>query len=769
MAVGDLGSGIVEGACGDSGPRLRRPLARAARRRPRARGVPRAARGRPQRRADARRLRGRRPAGRRGAADDAALTPARGSTPPGEPRGGLRPRRDGDPGVRSERPMTEAQGTTGATGDDTTAPGYARIRALLAGQAAGRPRRRRRHRAAARRRGRAAGADERLWGTRSLIDTPDLVLDVHRRYVATGCDVISTNTWGLASALAADGPRLWDDAGAPVHWMDIARRGLRLAHDGRVRGRRPRTASPPAVAFSLNADVDSPDGRETIRLLARLFADEPTPPDLVLVETLSASCGRRCYETVEELLADRPAGVAVASAAAATACAASTASTGAGRRATSSAAPRGASSRWASARCSSTASRPTTSTGMVSYLRDFTDLPLGVYPNLGYFTDARLALRPRRRRRRVRADGARLARGGGADRRRLLRHAARAHRRRARAPRRHEAGPPPPRRPRRPRAGGNGRVAGRAAAAVGRRPRPPPVPAAVPRPRGRPRRASRRTRRASWSGATSSARASAPTSAASTSAAAPGILGVQLALNGASHVRAIDVDRRAVANTLTNAFRNGVDDRLTATVVDLFPWVPEERYEVVVASLLPAARRPRRRGVDPPRGRLLGPPARRPAHRQAAPMRSRPRASRTSCSSRSLSQQRTAELLDAAGLPRRGRRLGDVRRCRPTPPRRATQIERVEQLSDAYHLQVGERDVVVAYLLEITAKANGNGRRARGTESAASAMSARRAPARARGRPRRRRPARRRRPGRARSSTARRPRRAARSGSTAAC
>ena len=25
--------------------------------------------------------------------------------------------------------------------------------------------------------------------------------------------------------------------------------------------------------------------------------------------------------------------------------------------------------------------------GMMSYLRDFTDLPLGVYPNLGYYTD----------------------------------------------------------------------------------------------------------------------------------------------------------------------------------------------------------------------------------------------------------------------------------------------------------------------------------------------------------------------------------------------
>src|SRR3954447_19141513 len=68
--------------------------------------------------------------------------------------------------------------------------------------------------------------DDGLWGTRALIDTPDLVLDVHRRYVQTGCDVISTNTWGLASALAADGPRLWDEAGAPAHRVGIARPAL---------------------------------------------------------------------------------------------------------------------------------------------------------------------------------------------------------------------------------------------------------------------------------------------------------------------------------------------------------------------------------------------------------------------------------------------------------------------------------------------------------------------------------------------------------------
>ena len=64
-----------------------------------------------------------------------------------------------------------------------------------------------------------------------------------------------------------------------------------------------------------------------------------------------------------------------------------------------------------------------------------------------------------------------------------------------------------------------------------------------------------------------------------------GVLAVQLALNGAAHVRALDVDQRAVANTLTNAFRNGVADRISAAATDLYPWVPEERYEVIVASL----------------------------------------------------------------------------------------------------------------------------------------------------------------------------------------
>ena len=64
-----------------------------------------------------------------------------------------------------------------------------------------------------------------------------------------------------------------------------------------------------------------------------------------------------------------------------------------------------------------------------------------------------------------------------------------------------------------------------------------------------------------------------------------GLLTVQLALNGAAHVHSIDIDERAVANTLSNAFRNGLAERVSGERVDLYPWDPDERYDVVVASL----------------------------------------------------------------------------------------------------------------------------------------------------------------------------------------
>ncbi len=139
--------------------------------------------------------------------------------------------------------------------------------------------------------------------------------------------------------------------------------------------------------------------------------------------------------------------------------------------------------------------------------------------------------------------------------------------------------------------------------------------------------------------------------------------------------------------------------------------MPEERYEVVVASLLQQPADPAgavsthravdywgRQLVDQLIGKLSGALA--------------PEGVAYVMQLSLLSQQRTADLLDAAGFRRRGRRLGDVRPAARAAEAR-TQIERVEELSDAYHLQVGERDVVVAYLLEITAKANDDARSAR--------------------------------------------------------
>src|SRR4029079_9779411 len=164
-------------------------------------------------------------------------------------------------------------------------------------------------------------------------------------------------------------------------------------------------------------------------------------------------------------------------------------------------------------------------------------------------------------------------------------------------------------------------------------------------------------------------------------------------------------DRRAVANALTNAFRNGVDDRLTATEVDLFPWTPEERFEVVVASL-------HQQPADPAgavsSARAVYYWGRQLVDKLVAKLSSAlaPEGVAYLMQLSILSQHRTSELLDAAGF--RAEAVDWVMYGVPSDQAPAReQIERVEDLSDAFHLRVGERDVLVAYLLEITAKGNG--------------------------------------------------------------
>ena len=67
---------------------------------------------------------------------------------------------------------------------------------------------------------------------------------------------------------------------------------------------------------------------------------------------------------------------------------------------------------------------------------------------------------------------------------------------------------------------------------------------------------------------------SAPTVAALDLGCGTGLLAVQLARNGAAHVHAIDIEPRQSRNTLANAFRNGVADRISAGCADLYPGCP---------------------------------------------------------------------------------------------------------------------------------------------------------------------------------------------------
>jgi S-methylmethionine-dependent homocysteine/selenocysteine methylase/SAM-dependent methyltransferase len=528
--------------------------------------------------------------------------------------------------------------------------------------------------------------DERLWGTRALIDEPDQVLEVHRRYVAAGCDVISTNTWGLPSALLDDGPRLWEST-RPIHWMDIARQGVRLAREAAGSGA-------VAVAFSLNGDLDRPGGEETVELLARAFASEP--PDLVLLETLSLvrpslssvvegllGTGlpvwlsfRRCRHGLCGVYGQHwggPEGDAFGRAA---------------RRF----------EELGVAALLVNCIPPDHVDGMVSYLRDFTDMPLGVYPNLGYYTSAGwrfeegvggseyadMALR-------WRAEGAQIIGGCcgvGPE------HIA------AASDRLSDTKPGHSRRGEPTRDGGAATLQDPPATPapwVDRRRRmlyPLPFPQLVAHP-GVPASipGSHMTWRYLFEEGIGAHQRCLDIGSGT------GLQTIQLALNGAAHVHALDVDDRAVANTLDNAFRNDVADRVTATTTDLYPWVPEERYEVIVACLPQIPRDPLTqlsshrpvdywgRGlVDQVIGKL--------------PAALAPEGVAYLAQTSILSRQQTIELLAQGGLEARVV-AWDVAELPATYEGHLEHVREVEELSDAHHLKVGEEQALVTYLLEI--------------------------------------------------------------------
>jgi S-methylmethionine-dependent homocysteine/selenocysteine methylase/SAM-dependent methyltransferase len=532
------------------------------------------------------------------------------------------------------------------------------------------------------------GADQ-LWGTWALYRAPHAVLDVHRSYVDAGCDVISTNTWSILSAPEVEPKRA---PGAPelAHWMDVARLSVALARQAVDEGGRSGECS---VAFSISEDVNSPQREETIDLLARVF--ERDPPDLILLETLTLIRDPGTYETVERLLGTGlPVWLSF-------------------RRCRHGVCgvfgqhwgpPEGDLFGRAARRleemgigallvnCLPVDHVP----GMLSWLRDFTELPLGVYPNLGHlagplwrFDDeigpdvyAELALG-------WRAEGAQIV--GGC------------------------CGTTP------------SHIAAAAAALAGTKPGKERRPVAVPygdeldveTPAAPWLDEQRRTlfplpfpelvvdpgvfvpTQGSflvWKHLFQTGAGHGATCV--DVGCGSGILTVQLALNGATRVHAIDIDPNAVANTLANAYRNGVADRVTGATVDLFDWDPDETFDVVVASLYQLPVDP----FDEPTGhrpldywgrtlldhflRLL--PALLDEEGKAYVMQLS-----------IVGQLATEGLLASSGLQARvvdfsffpfGRLF----------ERSKEQIARVEELSDAFHVDVGGEDVMVAYLLEIT-------------------------------------------------------------------
>ena len=533
--------------------------------------------------------------------------------------------------------------------------------------------------------------EEHVWGLTRLVDSPDAVKAVHRSYIDVGCDVVCTNTWGLPTALRDGGNRL-SSFFEPVHWMDIVRRAVRLAREAAAEAGREDQV---AVAFSLNGDVDTPDGRETIRLLSRAFEEEP--PDLILLETLSLVRGST-YATVEALVATGlpvwlsfrrcregvcgvygehwggPEGDAFGRAAR------RFEEMGAGALAIN-------------------CIPPDHVPGMLSWLRDFTDLPLGVYPNLGYLSVAgwrqdqtvagqeyaELALR-------WRSEGAQIIGGCCGVRPEHLAAAREALQ---------DTKP------------GHDRPAALTDDNGSARSRPAEIPP--------------------WTDARGRGQfplefpeieidpgVFEPTQGSFLSwkylyregigahqrcldiGCGQGLLAVQLALNGAAHVHAIDIDEVAVKNTLTNAFRNGVADRVSAAAQDLYPWVPDERYDVIVASLYqmpvdPFEQVTSHRPLDYWGRNLLD----HLIHMLPEALAQDGTAYIMQLSI--IGERRTAELLDRHGYQARVVdfsffEFSELFR------EKSEQIERVEADSDAYHLTFGESEVMVAYLLEIKRK-----------------------------------------------------------------
>ena len=127
-----------------------------------------------------------------------------------------------------------------------------------------------------------ARMDQDVWCARALADCPDMVHQVHRRYIEAGADVITTNSYSATR-------EAMQRYGLAAHFEDWNRRSVRIALEERDRSSR---ADSVVVAGSVSSygrfgqlDLETMSGH--FRAQGEILVDEGV--DLLILETLGST------------------------------------------------------------------------------------------------------------------------------------------------------------------------------------------------------------------------------------------------------------------------------------------------------------------------------------------------------------------------------------------------------------------------------------------------------------------------------------------------
>jgi len=535
-------------------------------------------------------------------------------------------------------------------------------------------------------------SDDTHWGFEALETHGDIVSRVHQSYVDSGSDVITTNTYSILAA--PDYPGATSAMrGDPAHWMDLARHSVSLARDAIARSNVANNQV--AVAFSIGGDVCDKNDLTTLELLFRVF--ETDPPDFILFETVSMVGETLTQEAIQLLIEnDWPVWVSF-------------------RRCRQGACgihgqlwggPEG--DRFGRI------ARELEQQGVeaillnclpvdrvedtVRWLRDFTDVPLGVYPNLGRALESGWQFANEDARQEFidlalqwKAQGAGIIGGCcgiGPDDILLL-------------SKRLSDPVAPTSEPVIASTPVSAKVLQQSLPAwtdkKGRELYPLPLPdLQVDSNVFMPTQGSYLIWKFLYRECIGKDKTCLDIGCGA------GILAVQLALNGASNVTAIDINSASVENTKVNAFRNGVADTVDGLVQDLYTFSPETPYQIIVASLYqmptdPTGKISGHRDVDYWGRNLLD-------HfiSQLPTMLAKDGIAYVMQVSM-LGANKTTELLQKTGFQCRVLDF-NLYQFNETFKDNLPQIKQVESLSDAYHFSFDDNEhVMVMYLIEITA------------------------------------------------------------------